>query len=267
MNEGVRLAREAALGLLAEIDQGETQTSVDDAMEYYKLEQHIVPQQLELPFEAPPDVRGILDAAGMSVYVREVRSARVRWVASHEIGHYAITEHNEILRFCNSWDLSPSARKQLEVEANAFAADFLFQGKRFIQECLSRDFSIEMLRTLSAMFGVSSEAGFRRFVEEHPEPVALLVSRPQKTTVVGDGQIVGFGVARTRLRYGSYSRQFLRGYGIAEVGQVFAEDHPISLATGGEDTTGTLVFRGQRLQVASFFNQYDVLSIVRRGRP
>src|SRR6266571_6391262 len=157
MSEGERLAREAARRLLNEIEIDEGASSVDDAMDLCHLEQHVIPEQLELPFSAPKDVRGILDLSGMNVFMRDARPARLRWVGAHEVGHYAIKEHNEILRFCSTFDLSREARIQLEVEANAFAAEFLFQGARFTQECLSEPFSLVLLRSKCVEFGVSYE--------------------------------------------------------------------------------------------------------------
>src|SRR5438477_2339516 len=168
MDEGKRVARESARALLNELDIQDEPSSVDNAMTFCHLEQHVLPEQLQLPFDAPADVRGILDLGGMNVFVKGSRTSRIRWVSAHEIGHYAIPEHNEILRFCNTFDLSREARRQLELEANEFAAEFLFQAGRFVEACMSQQFSVTMLRTMSDGFGVSYEAGFRRFVEQNP---------------------------------------------------------------------------------------------------
>jgi len=268
VEEGKRLAREAALSLLSELDVADDQESpVDDAMEFCHLEQHLLPEQLPLPFDAPADVRGILDIGGMNVFVKGSRPPRIRWVGAHEIGHYAIPEHNDLLRFCSTFDLSAEARRHLEVEANVFAAEFLFQGRRFVEQCMSQPFSIDMLRTMSTSFGVSYEAGFRRFVEDNPKPVALLVSvvlpaEPESR----DGRVIlDFGARRTRLRYGAYSRQFMQRYGFAPSGQIFDTEHPVSHATASGESTGAIRFRDEVLSVHSFYNQYDVLSIVRPG--
>lgn len=266
MSEATRLAREAARTLLAELDVQDEPSSIENAMTFCHLEQHVLPEQLALPFDAPPDVRGILDIDGMNVFVRGSRAPRIRWVSSHEIGHFAIPEHNEILRFCSTFDLSAEARRQLEVEANAFAAEFLFQGSRFVEACMSRTFSLEMLRTMCDGFGVSYEAGLRRFVEENPKPIALLVSSPISRNVPerGDGTVVlDFSARPTRLRYGAYSSSFRRQYGFAAIRQVFEPQHPISQASVSGESFGEIAFRERKLAVDSFFNQYDVLSIVR----
>jgi hypothetical protein len=265
VSEATRLARAAAQTLLKELDVQDEPSSIENAMTFCHLEQHVLPEQLELPYDAPPDVRGILDLGGMNVFVKGSRPPRIRWVSAHEIGHYAIPEHNELLRFCSTFDLSAEARRQLEIEANVFAAEFLFQGGRFSEACTSQGFSISMLRSMSDGFGVSYEAGFRRFVEENPKPVAMLVSHPMAPVSENlDGRVVvNFGARPTRLRYGTYSQSFRQQFGLAVVRQVFETDHPISRATESGQSTGEIVFRNQTLTVESFYNQYDVLSIVR----
>lgn len=267
MDDAGRVAREAALELLNEIDAQEDEpSSIESAMTFCRLEQHVLPEQLELPFDAPPDVRGILDLGGMNVFVKGSRPPRIRWVSAHEIGHYAITEHNEILRFCSTFDLAPEARRQLEIEANIFAAEFLFQGSRFVEACLSQEFSLPMLRTMSDGYGVSYEAGFRRFVEDNPAPVALLVSDVVSATApqVPDGRlVVDFNTRPTRLRYGAYSRAFKRQFAIAKPRQLFEPDHPISQAVAAGTSTGQVTFCQHKLTLDSFYNQYNVLSIVR----
>ncbi len=271
MDDAKKVARDAATALLGELDaRDDVQSSIEDAMTFCHLEQHVLSEQLELPFDAPADVRGILDLSGMNVFVKGSRLPRIRWVSAHEIGHYAIPEHNEILRFCNTFDLSPEARRQLEVEANVFAAEFLFQGTRFVEACMSQPFSLAMLRTMSEGFGVSYEAGFRRFVEDNPMPIALLVSAVVKVApAASNGRlVVDFPPRPTRLRYGAYSSGFRRQFGaLAQVGQIFEPEHPISQAAATEVSNGQIAFRDRPLTVDSFYNQYDVLSILRPSTP
>ncbi len=241
-----------ATRLLEELDSDDAPSSVDDALDLYELKQEVVATQLELPYEVPTDVRGILDMPEKRVFVINTKPVRIRWVGAHEVGHYAIPEHNEILQLCNTFDLSPTARKQLEVEANAFAAEFLFKGDAFAREAQDTRFTIAMLRAISERYGVSYESGFRRFVEQNREPVALLVSKaltiaPQTR----DGRItLDFGARPTRLRYASYSPTFARRFSFFRIGQDFDATHPISLATrvGANEFTGSLDHQGDTSQ-------------------
>src|SRR5690348_15704610 len=133
--EGLRLARMAAIDLIQELDLNGGPSPIDKALQYLRLEQTLVTRRAEMPFpEVPKHVRGILDAREAAIYVLADKEARQRWIGSHEIGHYAIREHNLILQFCSEWDLSLTARAQLEREANEFAATYLFQGRRFVEE-------------------------------------------------------------------------------------------------------------------------------------
>jgi hypothetical protein len=240
-------------------------SSVELALDHFSLNQELVGTQLALPFpNVPADVRGILDVPEKHVFVVEATRARVRWVGTHEIGHYAIPDHRMLLAMCSTFDLSAAARKQLEVEANEFSAEFLFQGAKFVEECLSTAFSLQGLRVRCENYGVSYEAGFRRFVEGHPQPVALLVSRVTQSAPVvsGDGALATT-TPRARLRYAAYSESFRSAHSFFQVGQEFAGDHPVlRAAVSGNDCTERTNYHRRDWFVSSFFNQYDVLSIM-----
>jgi IrrE N-terminal-like domain len=271
--EGLRLARMAAIDLIQELELDGGPSPIDKALQHLRLEQTLVTRRAEMPFpEVPKNVRGILDAREAAIYVLADREARQRWIGSHEIGHYAIPEHNLILQFCSEWDLSPAARKQLECEANEFAATYLFQGRRFIEECLSSRFSLEMLRNQAQAWSVSLEAAFRRFAEEHPQPVALLVCQPIELKPAGVDLVPGAtrivlrspSCSGVKLRYFAASARFRRERPHVQVGQVLDGNHAISraVAAGEKYYWLSVEGHGEPMPASMFFNGYDVLVLV-----
>jgi hypothetical protein len=267
-DEGVRLARLSALKLLQELEVAFPPSPIESALRHFGLQQHFLSRQEELPFiDLPPGVRGALDVPDKSIYVIEGRGVRRRWAGVHEIGHFCLPEHRQLLSFCSVWDLSPLARKQLEREANEFTATFLFQGTAFLRECLALEFSLEMLRNQAIRWHVSFESAFRRYVEGHPQSVALAVCEPIRWQLPGrSSDFQGRIQAGARLRYWSASQSFRRNLGIPEVGQLFEPEHPIAqtMQAGPEELYGDVDYghRGLRLPLALCFNGYLALALI-----
>src|SRR5260370_1315206 len=67
---------------------------------------------------------------------------------------------------------APSVGKQ----ANQFAADLLFQGKLFNEQCLSLDTSLKPVIELAPHYSASYEAAFRRYAESHVLPCAQRIT-------------------------------------------------------------------------------------------
>jgi IrrE N-terminal-like domain len=273
LDEGLHIARLAALELVDGLNLLGAPSPIQEALDTLHLQQTIVSRQPDLPYpDVPKNVRGILDAREAAIYVIADKEARQRWIGGHEIGHFAIREHNAILQFCSEWDLSPAARERLEREANEFTATYLFQGSRFLDECLQLPFSLEMLKDQAMRWGVSIEAAFRRFAEGHPEPVALLVCTPIELVPGG----VDIAPGRTRitlrpsscsgvkLRYIAPSARYRRERPHLKVGQVLNGDHPISKAVAARDSYDWLTIRNHPDPVPAsiFFNGYDVLVLL-----
>jgi len=105
---------------------------------------------------------------------------RTRFSVFHEVAHCVLPEHHAKLFVDTDQTLSWWAKARFEREANQFAADLLFQGRRFTEQALSRDTSLKTVLDLAPRYGASYEAAFRRFTEFHTLPCALIVY--QKTS-------------------------------------------------------------------------------------
>jgi hypothetical protein len=259
--QGEVLAQREAIKLLERLGRPEPPTPLASALDLHDLSQHFVSKQMELPLpDVTSYVRGVLDAPEKCIYVIEDKHVRRRFVSAHEIGHYVIPEHNALLQICNTWDLRADVRKELEREANAFAAALLSQGGRFCEECLQSDFSLEMLRRQCDRYEISYEAGMRRFVEGHDRPIALAVCKPFATQS-------GAKANAAVLQYWAASDPYRRGrFPIPETKQRFGPDHFVGncVQTGAGDYQGELNFTqaNVRLPATVFFNSYSVLVLI-----
>jgi hypothetical protein len=215
--------------------------------------------------EVPANVRGILDVEDKVIYAVDEKLIRQRWVIAHEIGHWVL--HDHLFRWCSGADLEPTARKQLEREANEFGATLLFQGTRFTNECLRLPFSLDMLRERAREWKVSNEAAFRRFTEQNSGAVALAVCRP-----IGAGgsafrsradraSILERGV---ELTYWTSSPSYRhRGLDLARR-QTFSADHVITqaMSSGRSDHYGRVTIGKTNLPMSMFFTSWSALVII-----
>ena len=125
-------------------------------------------------------------AEGAIVYARGRSTARTRFSIAHELGHFLIPSHRpaadgpthctlDNLRMIDARE--KDEQRQVEAEANRFAAHLLMPPKRLRTEILKSDTTLQAIVALSERFGVSKEAMARMWVAQHPEPVAIIISR------------------------------------------------------------------------------------------
>jgi Zn-dependent peptidase ImmA (M78 family) len=131
-------------------------------------------------------LRGVLFVPEKKVYVIDDSSyvKRQNFIVAHEFGHWVIPHHRALLFECNQFDLSTSARVQIEREANFFASEFGFMGNVFFDYLHSSPWSVKHIRNLSDKFDFSVEATLRRAVEISEHPCAF---RKMKIDEVGNG--------------------------------------------------------------------------------
>ncbi len=269
-NEGIRLARAEAANVLAALGVSSRPTTLGDILAELGLshEELDVEEASLLPNPPPRKVRGILDVDERLVCSIDHSPERHRWVVGHEVGHWVL--HKRLSYYCSSSDMEPTATRQLEREANEFGAAILFQGRRFTDECLREPFSLQMLRERARLWEVSNEAAFRRFAEQHPDPVALAVCRP-----VGDysGALrsrearAGIRESGVELRYWVSSASYrARGLDLAR-GQRFSAGHVIveAMASGRSDYYGQVKIGERQLTMALFFTSWSALVLIGVG--
>lgn len=120
-------------------------------------------------------IRGILLVEEKSVLIRDDGyEKRNNFVYAHEFGHWKLPWHKALLYKCSQFDLSPSARKQMEREANYFSSELCFMGSLFKNNLFSSTLSMQNIKNLSNLFNMSIEATLRRSAELENRPCALL---------------------------------------------------------------------------------------------
>lgn len=111
------------------------------------------------------------------VFIDEEQGAsRRQWTDAHEAVHVMCEWHTEILRLDNEDTLFRELHDMVESEANFGAGHLVFQGGRFHRRALADQISIRTPIALSSSYGASHHATLHYYVEEHPFPLALLIT-------------------------------------------------------------------------------------------
>lgn len=128
-------------------------------------------------------------AEGAIVHAPGRHLFRTRFSIAHELGHFLIPSHrppaNEPLG-CSIENLRHAETKskgkcqRMEAEANKFAARLLMPPKRVRLSILKSDDDLQSIVAMARQFGVSKEAMARNWVEQHSEPVAIIITRQSK---------------------------------------------------------------------------------------
>lgn len=127
-------------------------------------------------------IRGIADLRERVTYVDEnTSSPRIRFAKGHELGHVVLPWHRlDPGRFDDDKGLSWKAEEILEVEANFFSAEVIFQGGNFTR--VVRDYAVrfDSIFHIADVHDASRHATAWRYVEEQDESVALVTYWPSK---------------------------------------------------------------------------------------
>lgn len=237
----------------------------------FPVQQALQGEQLRL---ADVSLEDAMRAAGMSPAEMESVNAMLRvedrlvvlrgdlhrqgrkWGAVHELAHYVMPAHRELLYFCSILELPARVQKQMELEADAFASDLIFLGPRFSAEAHSSGIGLHKPVSLAESYGASLHSALRRYVEESPAPCCLLV---WKILPPGQSKVL-------KLRYWVRSTTWRGGAGI---GQELGEDHvvvrafrhldrnPLVAIVEHDARVGDKAFRAE-----SFSNSYEVFTLL-----
>ena len=132
--------------------------------------------------------------------------ARARFTHAHELSHKLLPWHEALYRLDDYERLFGAVKKRLDAEADAGAADLLFQGDVFGRRALEYKVSMSAPIALAADFGTSYHAAIRYYVEHHPDAVALVVAGRYRRT---NGKVPIFGTFESpsfRLQFGSIAK-------------------------------------------------------------
>lgn len=252
--------------LLAETDQLEPgPVHVEPLLDLLSLSQlriafaDTLPEALTISGEP---VRALLDFGERLIAVDStLGETRSRFSTLHEIGHYVLPEHLGQIIVCSDQDLGANAARIQEREANTFAAELQFKGRRFKLETASLPVTAATVKHTAEMFGASFESTARHLVEVSPRPCLLVVFQDKGLTEAG--------VRRSSVRYSVASPSFAQRYfaGVSNDN----DEHVAQVWSPGRDiadsiVTSVVIPAGRneqtRFKAEYFFNGYSAFCLL-----
>jgi Zn-dependent peptidase ImmA (M78 family) len=88
---------------------------------------------------------------------------RKRFAASHELGHWQMHEKGSYL--CTAADMADYKKSPLEIEANAFAAEFLMPTFLFRPFCKNKAVTLDLIEEIKIKFNTTLTATALRMIE------------------------------------------------------------------------------------------------------
>ena len=216
-----------------------------------------------LPPEDHKKIQAMLDADARTVaFKRGLPAKKKDWGSLHEVAHEFIPWQRDLLYYCPLLWLPGHLQVQFEAEADLFAAEAFFFGKRFHKQAYSGELSLSTaIELASNVYGTSFHATFAHYVEESPLPRCLLVWRPHARNGSTEAS------AGLELHYYLKSRSFL---GHIEPGQIGDPDEAVSkvfTAPSPGVTKHEMVFWSDSGEESvgdaeSFSNSYNVFTLI-----
>jgi len=198
----------------------------------------------------------------------EVPQSKEKWVTAHEIIHKTLPTHNQLLLGDTAETIDPDYHDMMEMEANYGASSLFFLQKIFTKEAAETDCTINSVLQLSKRYKNSATSTLRRFVEtNNSKPLAALVSKPLAALVSKPLWLNGSDNSQ-RCRYYLKSPLFEKLFCNIDSRLLMAiVDSNCNRCYGGPCGSDTdLLYDvngiGHDFLFESFFNQYDILTLV-----
>src|ERR1051326_5227369 len=150
-------------------------------------------QSARAPFIAAlQKVRGIADLRERAIYVPggNTQDRRRRFVQAHELAHQVIGWHSVNVGYRDddiSLRLIDDMQELFDLEANCFASEVLFQGKRFTIRVRDYAPSFDAVFQLADDHGASKQATLWRLIEAQDESVGVVAYWPSRYTLDAAG--------------------------------------------------------------------------------
>lgn len=195
----------------------------------------------------------------------------------HEIGHFVLPGHvthpnlikadgkivDDSKRLNSSDPLLKTDIALVEIEANQFAADCLFQVDRFDRFVHPQELNWLNIRLAASRYGASIEAAARRWIERSEKPCAMIVFSPQDRTNLASLLEIKYTITSKSFALAYFSR--LGGQPLSETSMVHRFFH--GLEYYGDDPIDTLNVQmagGKIIEfpMMLFSNSYRVFGLV-----
>lgn len=212
-------------------------------------------------------LRGFADLKTKAIYVKpEDVKIREVWPKLHEIGHQILPWQAEATKYLeDNKTLSLECEEEFEIEANACAAELLFQGAVFKEVSNSYRPEFNTIFSMADKFGASIHSTARRFASDSQEPAALLCYYRSKHSFDNDGNAY-FILGKAH----SASQKFIQKYPEILVPKRLSPNHPwvksYNVGVQIADTINLDTGYGNEEDFLweSWWNQYNLLVLIRR---
>lgn len=206
------------------------------------------------------------------VYLDRSQSGpRQRFVKAHEIGHRIIPWHDGVFQLDNEEYVFNDTEQLAESEAKLAGAHIIFQGSGFAHRARDLKATIASPIALASDYAVSLHVTIRHYVEQHPDPVGLLVLGRYLDAA---GRLPIFQAVESpsfEQRYGRAGDRFATAHIAVSGGGAKPLGDILQAALDGESTPAKPVRlrdragEPRRFIAEAFFNQYSVfLMLVER---
>jgi Zn-dependent peptidase ImmA (M78 family) len=208
---------------------------------------------------------------------RDQARSRIRFAEAHEIGHKIVPWHRGSFQLDNNDRIFGDTEELLENEAKLAGAHLIFGGSAFIDRALEFETGIDTPIALSGDYDASMHVTIRHYVEQHPEPIAVLITGRYEN-IPGLPIYTSIASASWRERYGDLAPK-CGGSHLAVVG---GEGSPFGDIIDEARSSTQTVAKAVKIRdrngdqckciAEAFFNQYNVFvmcserRLVRHGR-
>lgn len=216
------------------------------------------PDFLQLAPKIPKDLRAALSMNERVVATHsELGQKRNRWSVFHEIAHFVLPEHRDKIFLDDDKTLSVWTKHRLEREANALAAELVFQGNHFTEDALELPLSCRTVLDLAPRYDASYESAIRRYVERHVLPCAVIIYEKVPSVLSQDIQDAKYKIHYT-VTSGPFKKRYFAGvksddeytsgsdivqvHGSSNIGNVIQSELSVEKPDGGDWTFNTELF-------------------------
>lgn len=171
-------------------------------------------------FNLASEIRAYLSPARKEIGISNLLSPhRRKFSILHEVGHFVLPGHldslsqGETMLLDDSRSLSDHSVLTVEMEANQFAADCIFQLNRFTDDVSGLSLDWSNISDMANVYDASLVSSARRWVETSRRPCALLVFVP---VTDGESNSLGYSYAITST---SFRRRYFTRLAKFELGE------------------------------------------------
>jgi Zn-dependent peptidase ImmA (M78 family) len=188
-----------------------------------------------------------------------LHNAKKPFGQAHELGHYVIPAHKEILYACSEHDLCESIRLDMEFEANVFASELLFPAHLLQAIHQKYPLSMQTIQLLKAHSGASMHSSAIRYVKTSPNICCLVQLKRSNTDNPLNNELLISSIICSKSWWNKYRY-------LINKDQILPNGHNLSkvINTGSRDGILETTVKVDEIEfnAHTFYNSYIVLALI-----